>query len=104
MLNETLTPRDVRQVIADFMSLPETEFMVVAEVIADLKQQAQAKADRRAQATALVARARQRTAELQRLPHTELIAQFHASLETLRAEALTNGTVTDDEAEWVNDD
>lgn len=103
MLNEKMTVQDVRQVIQDFMGLPETEFVAVAEVIADLKHQ-RARAARRAQVAELAAQVRQRAAELKKLPRAELAAQFEASLELLRAEAQAKGITTDDEADWVKDD
>ena len=104
MLTEKLSSQDVRQVILDFMSLPETEFVAVAEVIMDLKRQAHEKTERRAQAAEIVAYARQRAAELKHLPRAELAAQFQASLDALRAQLQATGQTTDDEAEWVKDD
>lgn len=104
MLKEKMTSQDVRQVVLDFMSLPETEFMVVAEVITDFKRQAQAKAERRTQAAELVARAKQRAAELKHLSREELGRQFMQTVEAVRAEAIAHNTASDSEAEWVRDD
>ena len=79
----------VRRAVIEVASLPEKDLVVVLQVVADLKR---AKAERRAQAAEIVARARERAAELKGLPREQLFDQFWAVLESIRAEAVAKGT------------
>ncbi len=92
------SPQDlVRQAVMQVVTLPDQDLVAVMELIADLKAQAQARETRRQQAAALLARAKQRAAELQHLPRPELLARFEASLERIRLAAIANGTALDED-------
>lgn len=104
MLTDQLTAQDIRQTIIAFMRLPEAEFMVAALVIADLKQQALAKAERKARVAEIRARAKALAVELRGLSRAELGRQFMETLDAIRAEAIANGTALDiDEATWQSE-
>lgn len=98
MLKETLTPHDMRQTIVDLMNLPETEFIVVSEVIHDLMQQTA----RRPPAAEMLAEARRQAATLQHLPRAELFARLRAAHQALRDE-IRPEPVTDEAEAFAHD-
>ncbi|HEU0295458.1 MAG TPA: hypothetical protein VFR47_22155 [Anaerolineales bacterium] len=94
----TIAPQDlVRKAVIEVAQLPENELLLVIEMVGELKKQ-RARPNRAA-AQQLVAHAKERAAETSHLPRTELMQQFNAVLEEIRAEAVAKGTAIEGELE-----
>ncbi len=89
----------IRRAVSEVVSLPEEDLPLVIELASRLKRRRWIR--HRSQVKELVARARQRAAALADVPHDQLVAQLIAIGDTIRADAIANGTAI--EGEWEGD-
>lgn len=87
----------IRKAVIEVAQLPENELLAVIELVNDLKKQ-RARPNREA-AVQMVARAKQRAAELSHLSREEVMQQFGNTLDAIRAEAIAKGTALEGELE-----
>ncbi len=98
---QALPPQEiVRRAVIEVASLPEKDLVLVIEFVADLKQ-SRTGDSQRPSASEILARARQRAAEMASLPREEVFARFMAAAERIRAQAVANGTAI--EGDWEGD-
>lgn len=98
MVTQTLAPQDlVRKAVIEVAQLQENELLVVIETVESLKKQ-RARPNRDT-AKEIVARAKARAEETRNLPREELMKKFSDTLDSIRAEALKNGTAIEGELE-----
>ena len=94
----TVAPQDlVRKAVIEVAQLPENELLLVIEMVGELKKQRTR--PNRPSAQQIVAHAKERAAETSHLPRAELMQQFSAVLEEIRAEAIAKGTAIEGELE-----
>ena len=97
---QPLAPQDlVRQAVIEVAQLPERELLVVIEMINALKKQRTH--NNRALAAEMVARAKERAAEMSHLSREEVMERFSHAMDAIRAEAIEKGIAI--EGEWEGD-
>lgn len=100
MNTTTQIPDDIllRRAMNRLISLPSDELRLMYDIMAVLTRKPTPRA------AAILAEAQRRAAELKNVPREELGRQFMETLEAIRAEAIANGTATDDIEEILKDD
>ena len=94
MNTQPLTPQDlVRQAVIEVAQLPEKELLVVIEMIDALKKQRTH--NNRELAAEMVARAKERAAEMSHLSREEVMERFSHAMDAIRAEAVEKGVAVE---------
>lgn len=92
--------RLLRQVLTSIAQLPPPDLLVVYETISDL-QQKNVQGKPRLSSDEILARAKRRASEMNRLSHEEAVQQFINATDRIRAEAIAKGVAI--EGEWESD-
>ena len=91
----------IRQAVVEVASLPEDELPLVIEFLDYLKLQRQVSIASRPPAAQIRTEAKRRALALKGVPRGELVARFEKVVESIRAEALAQGTAI--EGDWEGD-
>lgn len=99
MVTSTKLPEDMllRRAMNRLISLPPDELRLVYDIMAVLTRKPSPRA------AAILADAQRIAVTLKDVPRAELGRQFMETLEAIRAEAIANGTATDDIEEILKD-
>lgn len=91
----------VRQAVIEVASLPEEDLPLIVEFMSYLKQRRHAATERKLSATEVRAEARRRASALKDVPRQDLVARFKELSESIRAQAVVQGTAF--EGDWQRD-
>ena len=91
----------VRQAVIEVATLPEEDLPLIVEFMSYLKQRRHAATGRKLSAAEIRAEARRRASTLKDVPRQDLVARFKELSESIRAQAMSQGTAF--EGDWQRD-